>query len=124
ELIHGVRWPRSTGRSDEYGGSLETAMRFGVEVREAVRAAVGSGTAVGLRLVGDEEQPDGTGLPAQDADDIGARLEALGLVDFLDVSVGISGAGMVRPMYAPHGLGVYAAATVKRALRRTPVFTV
>src|SRR5262249_32201603 len=42
----------------------------------------------------------------------------------LDVSIGLSGAGMVRPMYAPHGLGAYAAAAVKRAVRRTPVFTV
>src|SRR5262249_45924029 len=123
-LIHEFLSPRSNRRSDEYGGSLENRMRFCVEVLEAVRAAAGNGVAVGLRLVGDEEQRDGTGLTAQDAAEIGARLEALGLVDFLDVSVGISGAGMVRPMYAPHGLGVYAAATVKRALRHTPVFTV
>jgi 2,4-dienoyl-CoA reductase-like NADH-dependent reductase (Old Yellow Enzyme family) len=123
-LIHEFLSPRSNRRSDEYGGSLENRMRFCVEVLEAVRAAVGSGVAVGLRLVGDEEQRDGTGLTAGDAAEIGARLEARGLVDFLNVSVGISGAGMVRPMYAPHELGVYAAATVKRALRRTPVFAV
>src|SRR5262249_13637469 len=145
-LIHEFLSPRSNRRTDAYGGSLENRMRFcvevleagrracggggavgpglGGEVLEAVRAAVGGGVAVGLRLVGDEEQRAGAGLTAEDAAEIGARLEALGLVDFLDVSIGLSGAGMVRPMYAPHGLGVYAAAAVKRAVRRTPVFTV
>src|SRR5262249_56104157 len=54
----------------------------------------------------------------------GGRVEGLGLVDFLDVSVGLWGVGMVRPMYAAHGFGVYAATAVKRAVRRTPVFTV
>jgi len=66
----------------------------------------------------------GTGLGPDDAAEIAARLEAAGLVDFLDVSIGLSGAGMVRPVYAPHLLGVYAAARVKRAVARTPVFTV
>jgi len=123
-LIHEFLSPRSNRRTDAYGGSLENRMRFCVEVLEAVRAAAGGDAAVGLRLVGDEEQRAGAGLTVEDAAEIGARLQALGLVDFLDVSIGLSGAGMVRPMYAPHALGVYAAAAVKRAVRRTPVFTV
>jgi 2,4-dienoyl-CoA reductase-like NADH-dependent reductase (Old Yellow Enzyme family) len=122
-LIHEFLSPRSNRRTDAYGGPLENRMRFCVEVLEAVRAAVGAGVAVGLRLVGDEEQGE-RGLTAEDAAEIARRLEALGLVDFLDVSVGLSGAGMVRPMYAPHLLGVYAAARVKQAVERTPVFTV
>jgi hypothetical protein len=98
-------------------------MRFCVEVLGAVRDAVGPDVAVGLRLVGDEEQ-GAAGLTADDAGAIAARLETLGLVDFLDVSIGLSGVGMVRPMYAPHAFGVYAAARVKQAVSRTPVFTV
>ena len=58
-LIHEFLSPKSNHRTDEYGGSLENRMRFGVEVLEAVRAAVGAGVAVGLRLVGDEEQRRG-----------------------------------------------------------------
>ncbi|HJQ83440.1 MAG TPA: FAD-dependent oxidoreductase [Candidatus Binatia bacterium] len=123
-LIHEFLSPRSNRRTDEYGGSLENRMRFGVEVLAAVRDAVGPGVAVGLRLLGDEEQPPGAGLGPDDAGAIAARLEALGLVDFLDVSVGLSGVGLVRPMYAPRGFGVYAAATVKRAVRAVPVFAV
>ena len=99
-------------------------MRFAVEVLAAVREAAGGRLAVGLRLVGDEELGPRGGLTAEDAAEIGARLEALGLVDFLDVSIGVSGIGMVRPVYAPHGLGVYAArggeAGRARACRSSP----
>ncbi|MGH9033232.1 MAG: mycofactocin system FadH/OYE family oxidoreductase 2, partial [Acidimicrobiia bacterium] len=123
-LIHEFLSPKSNRRTDEYGGSLENRMRFCVEVLESVRAAVGQGVALGLRLVGDEEQRDGSGLTADDAAEIAGRLEDAGLVDFLNVSIGVSGVGMVRPVYAPHLLGVYAAHTVKKAVQRTPVFAV
>lgn len=121
-LIHEFLSPRSNQRTDEYGGSLENRMRFCCEVLRAVRAAVGQGIAVGVRLVGDEG-PSGA-LGPKDAGEIGARLEELGLVDFVDVSVGLSGLGMVRPLYAKHGFGVYAARAVKDAVRATPVFAV
>lgn len=123
-LVHEFLSPKSNRRTDEYGGSLDNRMRFCVEVLGAVRAAVGDGVAVGLRLVGDEEQRDGSGLTADDAAEIAARLEESGLVDFLNVSIGMSGVGMVRPVYAPHLLGVYAAHAVKKAVRDTPVFAV
>jgi 2,4-dienoyl-CoA reductase-like NADH-dependent reductase (Old Yellow Enzyme family) len=123
-LIHEFLSPKHNRRTDEYGGSLENRMRFCVDVLEAVRSAVGDDVAVGLRLVGDEEQRDGSGLTADDAAEIAARLENAGLVDFLNVSIGVSGVGMVRPLYAPHLLGVYAAHTVKKAMRDTPVFAV
>jgi NADPH-dependent 2,4-dienoyl-CoA reductase/sulfur reductase-like enzyme len=99
-------------------------MRFCVEVLEAVRAATGDRTAVGIRLVGDEEARDGRGLTADDAAEIAVRLEDAGLVDFVNVSIGTSGMGMVRPLYARHLLGVYAAHIVKKAMRHTPVFAV
>ena len=121
-LLHEFLSPRSNRRRDAYGGTLDNRLRLTIEVLEAVRAAVGPGAAVGLRLVGDEESPGG--LTADDAAQIAARLEARGLVDFLDVSVGISGIGMVRPLYVAHGFATYAARAVKAAVARTPVFTV
>ncbi len=123
-LIHEFLSPRTNLRTDRYGGSLENRMRFGAEVLTAVRAAVGPSVAVGLRLVGDEEQWDGSGLGADDAAEIGAAYEAMGLVDFLNVSVGTSGMGMVRTNYSRPGLGVAAAATVRAAVASTPVFAV
>src|SRR6185369_11632139 len=97
-LIHEFFSPASNRRTDAYGGPLENRMRFGVEVLRAVRAAVGADAIVGLRLVGDEEIGP-RGLGPDDAATIGAHLEAAGLVDFLNVSIGRSGVGMVRPVY-------------------------
>jgi 2,4-dienoyl-CoA reductase-like NADH-dependent reductase (Old Yellow Enzyme family) len=122
-LIHEFLSPRSNRRDDVYGGSLENRLRFCVEVLEAVREAVGPGRAVGVRLVGDEEA-GAAGLGPEDAAAIAARLESAGLVDFVNVSVGISGIGLVRPLYAKPGFGVYAASAVKKALRAAPVFAV
>ncbi len=123
-LLHQFLSPKFNERTDEYGGSLENRMRFGVEVLTAVRDAVGDEVAVGVRLAGDDEQSHGPGLSADDAAAVAARYEALGLVDFLNVSVGAGGVGMVRTNYAPHGFGVYAAQTVKAAVGDTPVFAV
>ena len=122
-LIHEFLSPRSNKRGDQYGGSLENRMRFGVEVLEAVREAVGARVAVGVRLVGDEGVGP-AGITADDAGEIAARLEDLGLVDFVNVSVGLSGIGMVRPLYAKPGFGVYAAKAVKERVRKVPVFAV
>jgi 2,4-dienoyl-CoA reductase-like NADH-dependent reductase (Old Yellow Enzyme family) len=123
-LLHQFLSPKFNERTDEYGGSLENRMRFGVEVLTAVRDAVGDGIAVGLRLAGDDEQHHGPGLSAEDAAEVAVRYEELGLVDFLNVSVGIGGVGMVRTNYASHAFGVYAARAVKEAVQDTPVFAV
>jgi 2,4-dienoyl-CoA reductase-like NADH-dependent reductase (Old Yellow Enzyme family)/thioredoxin reductase len=123
-LIHEFLSPKSNTRTDEYGGSLENRMRFAIRVLEAVRAVVGDRVAVGLRLVGDEETRDGAGLTPDDCAEIAAAFADHGLVDFLNVSVGTSGVGMVRPMYVPHLVGVRATAIVKKAVPDIPVFAV
>ncbi len=123
-LIHEFLSPKHNRRTDEYGGSSENRIRFAVEVLEAVRAAVGDGVAVGVRLVGDEEQRDGHGLGPDECAAIAAAFARAGLVDFVNVSVGTSGIGMVRPMYSPHLLGVRATAIVKRSVPDLPVFAV
>lgn len=123
-LLHQFLSPKFNHRTDAYGGSLENRMRFGGEVLRAVREAVGPDIVVGVRLAGDDEQRYGPGLGPADAATVAAAYEEAGLVDFVNVSVGIGGVGMVRTNYAPHLLGVYAAAAVRKALRRTPVFAV
>jgi len=123
-LVHEFLSPAYNLRTDDYGGSFDNRLRFATEVLEAVRAAVGASVAVGMRLVGDEESRDGHGLTPDDCAEVGARLARDGLVDFLNVSVGTSGVGMVRPMYSPHLLGVRATGVVKRAVPDVPVFAV
>jgi 2,4-dienoyl-CoA reductase-like NADH-dependent reductase (Old Yellow Enzyme family) len=121
-LIHEFLSPKSNRRTDEYGGPLANRMRFAVEVLAAVRESVGPAVAVGMRMVGDE-QVEG-GLTPEDSAEIGARLEAFGLVDFLNVSIGLSGLGQVRPLYAEPGCAVYTAAAQKKRVKRVPVFAV
>jgi 2,4-dienoyl-CoA reductase-like NADH-dependent reductase (Old Yellow Enzyme family) len=129
-LLHQFLSPKFNYRSDAYGGSLENRMRFGVEVVTAVREAVGDNAAVGIRLVGDDEQSHGQpGLTADDCAEVALRYQQLGLADYLNVSVGIGGVGMVRTNYSAPGFGVYAAHKVRDRLQGagvsdTPVFTV
>ncbi|GGJ41011.1 oxidoreductase [Streptomyces brasiliensis] len=77
--------PATNRRTDEYGGSLENRSRILFEALRAVRDRVGPDFVVGVRL-----SPDGADNMTT-ADDIGQvveRLEAEGLVDYLNVSYG------------------------------------
>lgn len=75
--------PATNHRTDEYGGSFENRLRFPLEVLRAIRARVGAGCIVGVRMVLDELRPDGididTGMAALE------RFTAEELVDFVNV---------------------------------------
>jgi len=75
--------PRTNRRTDEYGGSLHNRLRFGVEVLEAVRAAVGKDFCVGLRMCGDEFHEDG--LDHEQLKEIAHAMADTGLIDYLSV---------------------------------------
>ncbi|WP_216589132.1 NADH:flavin oxidoreductase [Streptomyces brasiliscabiei] len=51
--------PSTNHRDDEYGGSLENRMRFPRRVITAVREALGPDFVVGIRMMLDENKPDG-----------------------------------------------------------------
>ncbi|EOD78823.1 DgcA Dimethylglycine demethylase subunit A [Grimontia indica] len=75
--------PRVNRRTDEWGGSFENRMRFGVEILKAVRAEVGPDFAVGIRMTGDEFHPDG--LDHENMKEIAAYYDGLGMIDFFSV---------------------------------------
>lgn len=75
--------PRTNHRTDEYGGSLENRIRFGLQVFEAIREEVGRDFCVGLRMCGDEFHEDG--LNHEDLKEIAQAYSASGLVDFISV---------------------------------------
>ncbi len=75
--------PLVNKRTDEYGGSFESRMRFGVEVLEAVRAAVGDDFVVGMRVSGDE-LIEGGNTP-EDCLAIAKYYTERKLVDFLSI---------------------------------------
>jgi 2,4-dienoyl-CoA reductase-like NADH-dependent reductase (Old Yellow Enzyme family)/thioredoxin reductase len=75
--------PSVNQRTDKYGGSLENRMRFGMEVLEAMRAAVGDDYPIGMRMSGDELIDDG--LSHQDCLTIARTNAERGLVDFINL---------------------------------------
>ncbi|RKR06576.1 2,4-dienoyl-CoA reductase-like NADH-dependent reductase (Old Yellow Enzyme family) [Kushneria sinocarnis] len=75
--------PRVNKRTDQWGGSFENRMRFGMEVLKAVRAEVGDDFCVGMRICGDEFHPDGLGH--EDMKQIAAWYDATGMLDFFGV---------------------------------------
>ena len=75
--------PRTNRRDDDYGGSLENRMRFGLEVVTAIREAVGDGFIVGIRMTFDECTDDGLGR--DEAMQIARRTIDAGALDFVNV---------------------------------------
>jgi len=78
----------SNRREDEYGGSLENRMRFGLEIVEAVRSAVGAEVVVDVRMNGRDYVENGIELP--DAIAFATALTKAG-ADTLNVSGGVYG---------------------------------
>ncbi len=76
--------PLSNQRDDDYGGSMENRMRFPIEVLKAVRAEVGEGFCLGVRLSG-EEYIEG-GLTIEEAELIAPALAKAARIDFFNVS--------------------------------------
>jgi 2,4-dienoyl-CoA reductase (NADPH2) len=63
-LISAFLSPVTNQRSDDYGGSTEKRMRFGLEVLRAVRAAVGAEFPIIVRVNGNDFMPNGIGREA------------------------------------------------------------
>lgn len=72
-------------RTDEYGGDFDGRFRFLREIMTAVRAAVSADFAVGIRI-SDQLMPGG--LDVAECAEVVRRLEADGLIDFVNASQG------------------------------------
>jgi 2,4-dienoyl-CoA reductase-like NADH-dependent reductase (Old Yellow Enzyme family)/thioredoxin reductase len=75
--------PNSNTRSDEYGGSLENRLRFGVRVITAVRELCGDDFIVGIRMTGDDFVD--AGLDGSLCQEIAGRLSELHLLDYFNI---------------------------------------
>lgn len=119
-LLNQFLSPLTNHRADEYGGSLENRMRALMEVLASVRDAIGAEYPVGVRLSVDE-YVDG-GLTLNDSLEIAKKLDASGLVDYLDVSTGVgydlySEAKHYPSMQFPPLTWVELAAEIKRVVK-------
>ena len=121
-LLNQFLSPYYNRRTDKYGGSLENRLRIVREVLESVRAAVGPGFPIELRISGSELFEGGYDI------DEGCRI-AQGLEDLVDlihVSAGTYQIGFfvtTPPMFSDHGCNVYLAAEIKKHVKK-PVATV
>lgn len=108
--------PATNHRTDAHGGPLEHRMRLLERVLKAIRDAVPPGTAVGVRLSADDGMANG--LPAPEVATAAKTLEAAGLIDFLDVSLGSYHAysKIVGAMHEPRGYELTAARQVTAAV--------
>ena len=113
--------PLTNFRQDEFGGSLENRMRAPLMFIEAVRKAVGKDFTLGIRMCADEMIPGG--LDLAQVQEIGARFEASGLIDFMDLSIAtfynlylVEGS-----MHTPLGYTIPLAAGMREKLK-LPVF--
>jgi len=77
--------PRTNWRTDDYGGSVTNRARVLVNIVTGIRATVGPGFAVGLRITADDHLPDGQG--AEDFAEIARQVEVAGL-DYVALSSG------------------------------------
>ena len=123
-LIEQFWCPAINHREDEYGGSLENRVRFGLELVEAVRREVGSDYIVGIRMSGDEMLEGG--LSHDDCIAI-ARMHARhGGVDFISVVGGqatdYKSSGTIWPtMWLPSAPFLHLASAIRAAVE-VPVF--
>jgi 2,4-dienoyl-CoA reductase-like NADH-dependent reductase (Old Yellow Enzyme family) len=120
-LIRQFFSPYYNRRTDTYGGSLENRMRFVLEVIQAVRAEIGRDFTLGIRLCGDELIP--TGLTLDDVREIARRLEATGLLDFINTSIGeFHNLYMVEgSMHTSPGYQLFVSAGIREVVK-LPVF--
>ncbi len=75
--------PNSNFRSDDYGGSFENRMRFGIEVFREIRRMAGDDYMVGMRMCGDEFHEGG--LHQDELLAIAQYYVDTGMIDFISV---------------------------------------
>ena len=105
-------------RTDGYGGGLEQRMRLLREIIAAIRARVGRSYVLGVRLCGDELIRDGIVLDEAVA---AARiLEADGLIDYINTSIGTATHTLYMieaSMHIPPGYALFISSAIRKAVR-------
>lgn len=97
-LIHNFLSPLSNRRSDRWGGTSESRMRFAIEVARAVRSVLPPDIALGFRINSTDWHPDGSSL--EDAAVLARALEEVG-VDYAVMSAGNIAPGIAIPPASP-----------------------
>lgn len=100
QLINNFLSRDTNTRTDEYGGSLENRLRFGLEVLSEIRHQVGRDIVVGIRMVGDELTDNG--LDQQECLEAAVALAESKLCDYINVVGGRAGDVGLGPAIQPN----------------------
>ncbi len=116
-IVRGFLSPATNLRTDRYGGSLENRARLLLELVDAVRDAIGAGSALGVRLCGDELIEGGTTI--DEAVDVARMVEATGQVDYVNTSIGVATASLFMieaSMHVPPGYAMFIPSAIRKAV--------
>jgi 2,4-dienoyl-CoA reductase (NADPH2) len=116
-IVRGFLSPVTNARDDRYGGALANRARLLLELVDAVRAAIGPDRALGVRLCGDELIEGGTDI--SDAVEVAGMVDATGLVDYVNTSIGVATASLFMieaSMQVPPGYASYVSSAIREAV--------
>ena len=116
-IVRGFLSPATNLRTDGYGGPLADRARILVEIVAAVRAAIGSDLALGVRICGDELIEGGTTI--DDAVEVARMVEATGHVDYINTSIGVATASLFMieaSMHIPPGYAMFIPSAIRDAV--------
>lgn len=116
-IVRGFLSPVTNRRTDGYGGLLANRARILLEIVAAVRAVIGPGLALGVRLCGDE-LIDG-GATIGEAVEVAMMVEATGQVDYVNTSIGTATATLYMieaSMQVPPGYALWVASALRKAV--------
>lgn len=116
-IVRGFLSPATNRRTDRYGGSLENRMRLLLDIVKAVRAAIGRGLALGVRICGDELIEGG--LKIDDAVALAKALENSEQVDYINTSIAVASSTLFMieaSMHIPPGYALFIPSTIRKAV--------
>ncbi|HEX3460890.1 MAG TPA: mycofactocin system FadH/OYE family oxidoreductase 2 [Acidimicrobiales bacterium] len=116
-IVRGFLSPATNRRTDGYGGPLENRARLLLEIVDAVREAIGTDKALGVRLCGDELIEGGTGI--DDAVAVAKMVDAGGRVDYINTSIGVATATLYMieaSMQVPPGYAMFIPSAIRDAV--------
>ncbi len=116
-IVRGFLSPAMNVRTDEYGGSLPNRARLLLRIVAAVREAIGPDLALGVRLCGDELIDGGTTI--DDAVEVARMVEAQGLTDYINTSIGVATASLFMieaSMQVPPGYAMFIPSAIRKAV--------
>jgi mycofactocin system FadH/OYE family oxidoreductase 2 len=117
-IVRGFLSGATNLRTDGYGGSLERRARFLLEVLAAVRAEIGPGMALGVRLCGDELMSGGITL--DQAVGVAKMIEDSGHADYINTSIGVATSSLYMieaSMTVPPGYSLFIPSAIRKAVR-------